>query len=101
MRQVTITDVRTRLRGLTSTQSSQNYVLAESAQGIIESRNVKSVKIFIEKCSGLKDQIPMEIYCNLFESIIPISNKSDICNIGNYIALEISFGNSSFKLANL
>ena len=86
MRQVTITDVRTRLRGLACTQSSQNYVLAESAQGIIESRNVKSVKIFIEKCSGLKDQIPIEIYCNLFESIIPIGNKSDICNIGNYIA---------------
>lgn len=86
MRQVTITDVRTRLRGLTLTQSSQNYVLAESAQGIIESRNVKSVKTFIEKCSGLKDQIPMQIYCDLFESIIPIGNKSDICNIGNYIA---------------
>lgn len=86
MRQVMITDVRTRLRGLTLTQSSQNYVLAESAQGIIESRNVNNVKSFIEKCSGLKDQIPMQIYCDLFESIISIGNKSDICNIGNYIA---------------
>lgn len=89
MRQVTITDVRIRLRGLALTQSSQNYVLAESAQGIIESRNVKNVKTFIEKCSELKDQIPMQTYCDLFESIIPISNKSNIYNIGNYIAENI------------
>lgn len=89
MRQVTITDVHTRLRGLTLTQSSQNYVLAESAQGIIESRNVNNVKSFIEKCSRLKDQIPMQTYCDMFESIIPIGNKSDICNIGYYIAENI------------
>lgn len=89
MRQVTITDVHTRLRGLTLTQSSQNYVLAESAQGIIESRNVNNVKSFIEKCSRLKDQIPMQTYCDMFESIIPIGNKSDICNIGCYIAENI------------
>lgn len=89
MRQVTITDVHTRLRGLTITQSSQNYVLAESAQGIIESRNVNNVKSFIEKCSRLKDQIPMQTYCDMFESIIPIGNKSDICNIGCYIAENI------------
>ena len=86
MRQVTITDVHTRLRGLSSTQSNRNYVLAESAQSIIQSRNVNSVKSFIEKCAGLKDQIPMQVYCDLFESIIPIGTKSDICNIGNYIA---------------
>ena len=89
MRQVTITDVHTRLRGLTLTQSSQNYVLAESAQGIIESKNVNNVKSFIEKCSRLKDQIPMQTYCDMFESIIPIGNKSDICNIGCYIAENI------------
>ena len=28
----------------------------------------------------------MQTYCDMFESIIPIGNKSDICNIGYYIA---------------
>lgn len=84
MHQVTIADVKTRLRVLTSPQSSQDRMLVESAQSIIETRNVNNVRIFIEKCSK-KNQIPMYVCCEMLDSIIPIATKSEIHSIGDYM----------------
>lgn len=88
MQQVTIADIRGRLKALqTPIQSDKNRVLMETAQNLIRtSKRVNDIKKFIEGCATSNSQIPFFIYCELFETVRKIGTPADIRNIGTYIA---------------
>lgn len=87
MQQVTIADIRSRLKALqTPIQSDKNRVLMETAQNLIRSsKRVSDIKKFIEGCTNSNSQMPFFMYCELFESICKFGNTSDISNIASYI----------------
>lgn len=90
MRQITIADIRVRLKGLqNSTESNKNRLFIESAQSIINSNRVSDIKRFIESCAISNNQLPFFVYCELFDSICKNGTIGDICNIGNYIAENV------------
>lgn len=88
MQQVTIADIRGRLKALqTPIQSDKNRVLMETAQNLIRTgKRVSDIKKFIEGCATSNSQMPFFMYCELFETIRKIGTPADIRNIGMYIS---------------
>ena len=88
MRQITIADIHTRLRGLQNINqsSNNNRVFIESAQSIINSNRVADIKRYIESSIKGNYNIPFCTYLRLFESVIRNGTKNDISGIGTYIA---------------
>ena len=88
MQQVTIADIRGRLKALqTPIQSDKNRVLMETAQNLIRTgKRVSDIKKFIEGCATSNSQMPFFMYCELFETVRRIGTPGDIHSIGTYIA---------------
>lgn len=90
MRQITIADIHTRLRGLQNlNQSDNNRVFIESAQSAINSNRVSDIKHYIESSIKGNYNVPFYTYLRLFESVIKNGNTSDISSIGTYITENI------------
>lgn len=86
MRQITISDINSRVKNLKRiSSSSNNKIYIESAQLAIQSQKVQNVKRQIESCVKSNYNIPISIYMELFDTVIKYGTKNDVRNIGNYI----------------
>lgn len=88
MRQITITDVRTRLRGLQNTPIN-NRIYIDRAHQLMQSKRPSEIIRFVEAVSKTDYEIPLYSYMELFEAVANNGTKSDIEKIGSIITEEI------------
>lgn len=84
MRQLTFLDIKKRLSSLSSSVNESNNTMITAANIVIESKNTKAIKEFL---NNIKNQIlPTQVYIDLLESAIENSTyNSDIYSITDYI----------------
>lgn len=88
MRQITFTDVRTRLRGLQE-QPISNRIYTDRAFQLLQSKKPHEIIRFTESVSKSNYDIPFYMYIQLFEAVAENGNKSDIEKMSVIITEEI------------
>lgn len=91
MNKVTFSDMNNRIRAISSLKGTPDKILIESAHS--NSKNGRYVDVYhcIEGCARSNNDIPFDIYMELFDRIIETGNDSNVRKAGNYILENVVY----------
>lgn len=89
MNKVTFSDMNNRIRAISSLKGTPDKILIESAHS--NSKNGRYVDVYhcIEGCARSNNDIPFDIYMELFDRVIETGNDSNVRKVGNYIVENV------------